>query len=110
MTAAIADVGHVVTSHGLTVGDLELADFASYVARAAAPYDEVANLDRVEVERALGNDAAADLLLREGVSTAATTTWVRFNCPPGQPGCREQRLGGEQRDADQMNADAERPG
>lgn len=67
MTAAIADVGHVVTTHGLTVGDLELADFASHVAHAAAPYDEVATLDRVEVERALGNHAAADLLLRDGV-------------------------------------------
>ncbi len=29
MTAAIVDVGHIVTTHALAVGDLDLADFAS---------------------------------------------------------------------------------
>lgn len=60
MSAAIVDVGHIVTTHALAEGDVELADFASYVARAASPYDEVATLDRVAVERALGNEATAE--------------------------------------------------
>ena len=53
MTAAIVDVGHIVTTHALAVGDLDLADFASNVALAASPYDEIANLDRAAVERAM---------------------------------------------------------
>ena len=44
MTAAIVDVGHIVTTHALAVGDLDLADFASNVALVASPYDEIANL------------------------------------------------------------------
>ena len=67
MTAAIVDVGHIVTTHALAVGDLDLADFASNVALAASPYDEIANLDRVAVERALGNGAAASALLSSEV-------------------------------------------
>src|SRR6478672_10558568 len=55
MTAAIVDVGHIVTTHALAVGNIDLADFATNVALAASPYDEVAALDRVAVDRAMGN-------------------------------------------------------
>ena len=68
MTAAIVDVGHIVTTHALAVGDLDLADFASNVALAASPYDEIANLDRVAVDRAMGDVEGADARLRNGIS------------------------------------------
>jgi LysM repeat protein len=67
MTAAIVDVGHIVTTHALTVGDLDLADFASNVALAASPYDEIAALDRVAVDRSSGNVAGSDDRLRNDV-------------------------------------------
>lgn len=67
MTAAIVDVGHIVTTHALAVGDLDLADFASNVALAASPYDEIANLDRVAVERATGDAEGADTRMRNDV-------------------------------------------
>lgn len=67
MTAAIVDVGHIVTTHALTAGDLELADFASNVALAASPYDEIANLDRAAVERATGDVEGADTRMRNDV-------------------------------------------
>ena len=67
MTAAILDLGHIVTTHALTAGDLELADFASNVALAASPYDEIANLDRAAVERATGDVEGADTRMRNDV-------------------------------------------
>jgi hypothetical protein len=67
MTAAIVDVGHIVTIHALAEDDLDLADFASQVALAAAPYDDIATLDRTEVERATGDAKGADARLRSAV-------------------------------------------
>jgi LysM repeat protein len=68
VTAAIVDVGHIVTTHALAVGDLNLADFASNVAIAASPYDDIATLDRAEVERAAGDVEGANRRLRNDVS------------------------------------------
>ncbi|PVG83744.1 hypothetical protein DDE18_05360 [Nocardioides gansuensis] len=67
MTSAIVDVGHVVTTHALTAGDHDLALWAAQVAYAAAPYDEVAQLDIVQAEKAAGDDAKAARELNDKV-------------------------------------------
>ena len=82
MTAAIVDVGHIVTTHALATDDLELADFASNVALAASPYDEVANLDRVAVDRAMGNLDEADIRMRIGVSNRSDDNYGPIELPP----------------------------
>lgn len=82
MTASIVDVGHIVTTHALTVGDLDLADFASNVALAASPYDEIAALDRVAVDRALGNLDGADARLRNGVFNRSDDDYGPIQPPP----------------------------
>jgi len=82
MTAAIVDVGHIVTTHALAVGDLGLADFASNVALAASPYDEVANLDRVAVDRATGDPEGADARMRDGISNRSDDDYGPIQMPP----------------------------
>jgi hypothetical protein len=82
MTAAIVDVAHIVTSDALATGDLELADFASHVARAASPYDDVATLDRVAVERALGNEATAAALMSTEVLSRSDDDRGPIEVPP----------------------------
>ena len=82
MTAAIVDVGHIVTTHALAVGDLDLADFASNVALAASPYDEIATLDRVAVERAPGNVDGADARLRNEVFNRSDDDYGPIQLPP----------------------------
>ena len=63
MTSAIVDVGRVVTTHALAEGDHDLALWAAQVAYSAAPYDEVAQLNMVQAEKAAGDieQAARDL-------------------------------------------------
>jgi nucleoid-associated protein YgaU len=82
MTAAIVDVGHIVTTHAVTAGDLELADFASNVALAASPYDEIATLDRVAVDRAMGNVEGADARLQNGISNRSDDDYGPIQLPP----------------------------
>ena len=82
MTAAIVDVGHIVTTHALTVGDLDLADFASNVALAASPYDEIATLDRAEVERATGDADGADARMRNGIFNRSDDDYGPIQLPP----------------------------
>ena len=82
MTAAIVDVGHIVTTHALAVGDLGLADFASSVTLGASPYDEIANLDRVAVDRAIGDVDAADARMRNGVSNRSDDGYGPIQLPP----------------------------
>ena len=82
MTAAIVDVGHIVTTHALTVGDLDLADFASNVALAASPYDEIATLDRAEVERATGDAEGADARMRNDVFNRSDDDYGPIQLPP----------------------------
>jgi LysM repeat protein len=82
MTAAIVDVGHIVTTHALTAVDLELADFASNVALAASPYDEIATLDRVAVGRAMGDVEGAEARLRNGVSNRIDDDYGPIQLPP----------------------------
>lgn len=82
MTAAIADVGHIVTTHALAEGDLDLADFASQVAIAAAPYDDIATLDRAEVERATGDAEGADARMRNDVLNRSDDELGPIQLPP----------------------------
>lgn len=82
MTAAIVDVGHIVSTHALSVGDLNLADFASSVALAASPYDEIANLDRIAVDRASGSLDQADARMRNGVSNRSDDDHGPIELPP----------------------------
>jgi hypothetical protein len=67
MTAAIVDVAHIVTIHALAVGDKALAELATRTALGAAPYDEVAQLDMIEVRRARGDLSGAAEQLRDDV-------------------------------------------
>jgi nucleoid-associated protein YgaU len=67
ITCSIVDVGHVVTTQALAAGDPALALWAAQVAYSAAPYDEVAQLDMVQAEKANGDDDAAESRLRERV-------------------------------------------
>ncbi|WP_036517449.1 LysM peptidoglycan-binding domain-containing protein [Nocardioides sp. J54] len=67
MTSAIVDVGHIVTTHALAAGEPALAMWAAQVAYTAAPYDEVAQLDMIQAERANGHDGEADRDLNDKV-------------------------------------------
>ncbi len=82
MTAAIVEVGHIVTTHAMAEGDLDLADFTSQVANAAAPYDDIANFDRAEVERATGDAEGADARMRNGVFNRSDDDLGPIQLPP----------------------------
>ena len=82
MIAAIVDVGHIVTTHALAVGDLELADLASNVALAASPYDEIATLDRVAVDRAMGDVEGAEARLRNDLLNRSDDDYGPIQLPP----------------------------
>lgn len=82
MTAGIVDVGHIVTTHALAVGDVDLADFASNVALAASPYDEIANLDRVAVDRAMGDVEGAEGRIRSSIFNRSDDDYGPIQLPP----------------------------
>ncbi|MBM9460578.1 hypothetical protein JK386_11745 [Nocardioides sp. zg-536] len=90
MTAAIVDVGHIVTTHALASGDFALADFGSNVALAASPYDEVANLDRVAVDRAMGDVEGAEARQRNGISNRSDDDYGPIEIPPRTSGIMKQ--------------------
>ncbi|MGZ6583129.1 MAG: LysM peptidoglycan-binding domain-containing protein [Solirubrobacteraceae bacterium] len=58
--AAIVDTAHIVTTHALTVGDLDLAGFAAQKGYVAAPYEETPRLDLIAVDQALGAHERAE--------------------------------------------------
>ena len=62
MSCAVADVGHILTTHALTVGDLELARWSAEKTIGAAPYDDVCRLDLIKVAAESGH---ADLAQRQ---------------------------------------------
>ena len=66
----------------LAVGDLDLADFASNVALAASPYDEIATLDRAAVDRAMGDVEGADARLRNEVFNRSDDDYGPIQMPP----------------------------
>ncbi|MBF4768618.1 LysM peptidoglycan-binding domain-containing protein [Nocardioides agariphilus] len=67
MTSAVVDVGHIVTTHALATGDRDLALWAAQVAYTASPYDEVAQLDMIQAEKATGDSEQADQDLTDRV-------------------------------------------
>lgn len=82
MTAAIVDTAHVVTTHALANDDLDLAAFSARTSYTAAPYDEVARLDLIAVDHALGNHAAADVALLDGVVNRSDDDLGPIDLPP----------------------------
>ena len=67
MSCAIVDTAHVVVSHALSVGDLDVARFAAETGQLASPFDETSRLDGVAVDMASGEEAVAEQVLTEGV-------------------------------------------
>lgn len=67
MACAIVDTAHIVTTHALSVGDVELAKFSAETGYLAAPYDETIRLDVIAVDKAVGDEGAAMEMLVSGV-------------------------------------------
>ena len=67
MASAIVDVAHLVTTHALAAGDLNLARFAAETSCNAAPYDDIGRLDLVQVAFLMGQSGEAQRHLVEGV-------------------------------------------
>jgi nucleoid-associated protein YgaU len=67
MTSAIVDVGHIVSAHALANHDSALALWAARTTYAAAPFDEVAQLDVIQAVAASGDDEQARKQLAERV-------------------------------------------
>jgi LysM repeat protein len=64
---AIVDVGHIVTTRALAEHDLKLARFAAETEYKAAPYDEIARLDLIDVASAEGHGELARRQLSDHV-------------------------------------------
>ncbi|WP_148575320.1 LysM peptidoglycan-binding domain-containing protein [Nocardioides caldifontis] len=67
ITCAIVDVAHVVTTHALATEDLELAERSATIGHLAAPYDDIARLDLIQVAATSGHPEVAERHLIEGV-------------------------------------------
>lgn len=67
ISCAIVDTGHILTTHALSIGDLDLARFSSERTYQAAPYDETSRLDIIAVAKALSADEDADRLLTNDI-------------------------------------------
>ena len=67
MACAIVDTAHIVATHALAVGDLDLARFAAETGYLASPYDDTIRLDLVAVDKASGEDEVADGFLADGI-------------------------------------------
>ncbi|MFC5731530.1 MULTISPECIES: LysM peptidoglycan-binding domain-containing protein [Nocardioides] len=82
MTSAIVDVGHIVTTHALAARDTDLALWAAQVAYMASPYDEVAQLDMVQAEKAAGGHETANQDLSEKVFNRRDDELPPIDVPP----------------------------
>lgn len=91
MTAAIADVAHIVTTHALTAGDINLARFAAQAGYRGAPYDETVELDLIAVDAASGDDDAARRRLRENVLNRSDDELGPIETPPRTEQIIQQR-------------------
>lgn len=67
MQAAVADVAHLVATHGLTTGDLDLARYAVEKAMLAAPDEDTTQFNRAALAAAEGFPEEAERILREEV-------------------------------------------
>jgi len=64
---AIVDVAHIVATRALAEHDLKLARFAAETAYKAAPHDEIARLDLIDVASAEGHGELAKRQLADDV-------------------------------------------
>ena len=67
ITCSIVDVGHIVTTHALTVEDFDLARRSAETAYRAAPDDETSRLDMIAVAAATGHSDLAERHVIEGI-------------------------------------------
>lgn len=67
ITCSIVDVGHIVKTHALAVDDLDLARAAVETTYTAAPYDETARLDLIQVAAVTGHTELAERHLVDGI-------------------------------------------
>lgn len=67
MQAAVADVAHLVATHGLTTGDLDLARYAIEKAMLAAPDEDTTQFNRAALAAAEGFPEEAERILRDEV-------------------------------------------
>lgn len=67
ITCSIVDVAHIVTTHALAADDLELAERSAATGHLAAPYDDIARLDLIQVAATSGHPEVAERHLVEGV-------------------------------------------
>jgi len=78
LAAAVVDVAHLVTTHALSAGDVDLAQRANDSARLAAPDEDTARWDQVAVEAARGHRDRVEHLVgglcAEAGETASTRT------------------------------------
>jgi LysM repeat protein len=81
MECAIVDVAHVVVTHSLHAGELDLAEAAAAVALTAAPDEEVPRLDLAAVLEAQGHQAEAERLIREDVCNRSDDNQAPVDLP-----------------------------
>ncbi len=67
MQAAVADVAHLVATHSLEAGDLDLARFAVEKAMLAAPDEDTTQLNRAALAAAQGFPEESERILRDEV-------------------------------------------
>ncbi|CUR54351.1 LysM peptidoglycan-binding domain-containing protein [Nocardioides sp.] len=82
MGCAVVDVAHILTTHALSVGDLDLARFSAETAYRAAPYDETSRLDLVEVAAVTGHADLAERQLIDGVFNRSDDDLGPVDLPP----------------------------
>lgn len=95
MACSIVDTAHIVTTHGLALGDLDLARFSAETAYRAAPYDETSRLDLIAVANAAGDTADADRQLIEGVLNRSDDDLGPIDLPDRTAAIIRQRGWGE---------------
>jgi len=67
ITISIVGTAHIVVTDAFEQGDLEQAREAADLACLAAPYDEIARLDLIEVARASGHHELAERMTDEDI-------------------------------------------
>jgi nucleoid-associated protein YgaU len=78
---AIVDVGHIVTTRALAEGDLALARFAAETEYKAAPHDEIARLDLIDVASAEGHGELAKRQLADDVYNRSDDDYGPIDLP-----------------------------
>jgi nucleoid-associated protein YgaU len=82
ITCSIVDVAHIVTTHALASQDLDLARSAAETAYTAAPYDDVARLDLIQVAALSGHAEIAERHLVDGILNRSDDDSGPIDLPP----------------------------